>query len=307
MDKSVIIKQKSGDSFIDLFPKTKSDLVIMSDSKTLSETITNIDTNISSVSKSLESTNQGMSTFTETLNAISNNLVEHKKETASNVSPGHVKVIDTLDSIDALSALSAKQGKTLNDKIDSTNGLFDTMNGSITNLSSNLNTHTIDTTIHVTQENKNTWDGKLDSGHKDLAASDSILGHIKVLDLLSSTDALSALSAKQGKALNDKIDNLFQQGITRTLENNSWYKIFPLQNGNKIIMQGGSISKVASPYSITFPVSFSDDNSYSVLITICNNNAVIGQAINLKTASKVSFLNSSGVGTNIINWIAIGY
>lgn len=88
MAKNVIIKQKEGDSFIEVYPKTKIDLVFDDiKNKTLNEIIKGIDSNLEDINTYLESVNELTLQFSNymdknsaSISNIENELILNKEE-----------------------------------------------------------------------------------------------------------------------------------------------------------------------------------------------------------------------------------
>ena len=114
-------------------------------------------------------------------------------------------IVDNLTSTDTNKPLSAKQGKVLKDEIGLKANATD------------LTTHTSNTGIHVTTDERTKWnkvDNKIDK--------------TDIVDNLTSTDTNKPLSANQGKALKDEIglkanDNevIKKTSITTTIDSSS--------------------------------------------------------------------------------------
>uniref|UniRef100_UPI001F2311C1 hypothetical protein n=1 Tax=Escherichia coli TaxID=562 RepID=UPI001F2311C1 len=72
-------------------------------------------------------------------------------------------------------------------------------------------------------------------------ATSTTAGVTKVLNVLNSTDVGSALSAAQGKVLNDNMNNFLNKFSSSLIANNGSFSI-PLGSGTTIIIKYGSTS-----------------------------------------------------------------
>lgn len=134
-------------------------------------------------------------------------------------------------------------------------------------------------------------------------ASSTIAGVTKVLNNLNSTDTGSALSAAQGKALNDKFN--FQNS-----KNQSGYVIL---GDSGLIIQWGVFTSTNTQSDLIFPLAF--PNALLSITGNLNSNTpdVIGIDFNLSTATRTSIktgaaqVGASWLGGKKISWIAIGY
>ena len=131
-------------------------------------------------------------------------------------------IVDSLDSTESNKPLSSKQGNILNNKIDSVNNKVDDLNTSTTTEFTNVNTliqHLTDSKINYTDIindllHEDVLDKPLSAGmgaeiYKQLLEILETLKTIpSVLDTLTSNDSENALSANQGRILNEKIEAL---------------------------------------------------------------------------------------------------
>uniref|UniRef100_A0AB39AJ12 Tail fiber protein n=1 Tax=Acinetobacter phage P919 TaxID=3229763 RepID=A0AB39AJ12_9CAUD len=139
-------------------------------------------------------------------------------------------------------------------------------------------------------------------------ATSTTTGITKVLNVLNSTDVGSALSAAQGKVLNDNMNNFLNKFSSSLIANNGSFSI-PLGNGTTIIVKYGSTSVNGdSNATVNFTTAFPN---------LCLN----AQA----TLNSVSFDSQSDAGCGVtwtrtgltlrngtantlnISWLAIGY
>ncbi|AYP69085.1 hypothetical protein [Acinetobacter phage vB_AbaM_IME512] len=139
-------------------------------------------------------------------------------------------------------------------------------------------------------------------------ATSTTAGITKVLNVLNSTDVGSALSAAQGKVLNDNMNNFLNKFSSSLIANNGSFSI-PLGNGTTIIVKYGSTSVNGdSNATVNFTTAFPN---------LCLN----AQA----TLNSVSFDSQSDAGCGVtwtrtgltlrngtantlnISWLAIGY
>ena len=157
-----------------------------------------------------------------TTNAADSSGHTHEIEKASTTQSGVVQLVDDWTTHDNRKALTASTGKRLYDTLK---GLIDSLSGRTTtaqNTAANALSKTTPkkitaSTTNVTDQNGHT--------HEIEKASTSIAGVVKLNDSLTSNATNEALTARQGKVLNDKIvyssetlmryirdvDNLLQQ------------------------------------------------------------------------------------------------
>lgn len=134
-------------------------------------------------------------------------------------------------------------------------------------------------------------------------ASSTIAGVTKVLNNLNSTDTGSALSAAQGKTLNDKFN--FQNS-----KNQSGY----VRLGDSgLIIQWGIFTSANTQSDLIFPLAF--PNALLSITGNLNSNTpdVVGIDFDLSTATRTSIktgaaqVGASWLSGKKISWIAIGY
>ncbi|UQS93267.1 tail fiber protein [Acinetobacter phage Scipio] len=134
-------------------------------------------------------------------------------------------------------------------------------------------------------------------------ATSTTAGITKVLNVLNSNDVGSALSAAQGKVLNDKFN--FQNS-----KNQSGY----VRLGDSgLIIQWGVFTSTNTQSNLIFPLAF--PNALLSITGNLNSNTpdVIGIDFDLSTATKTSIktgaaqVGASWLGGKKISWIAIGY
>lgn len=162
-------------------------------------------------------------------------------------------------------------------------------------------------------------------------ASSTIAGVTKVLNNLDSTDTGSALSAAQGKVLNDNkvaissiVNNLNSTATNQPLSAAQGKALNDaLNNGNqsangyqwigKTLIQWGIFTSTNTQSDLVFPLAF--PNALLSITGNLNSNTpdVIGIDFNLSTATKTSIktgaaqVGASWLGGKKISWIAIGY
>lgn len=134
-------------------------------------------------------------------------------------------------------------------------------------------------------------------------ATSTTAGVTKVLNVLNSNDIGSALSAAQGKVLNDKFN--FQ---------NSKYQSGYVRLGDSgLIIQWGVFTSTNTQSDLIFPLAF--PNALLSITGNLNSNTsdVIGIDFDLSTATKTSIktgaaqIGASWLSGKKISWIAIGY
>nr|4MTM_A Chain A, Putative tail fiber protein [Acinetobacter phage AP22] len=134
-------------------------------------------------------------------------------------------------------------------------------------------------------------------------ATSTTAGITKVLNVLNSNDVGSALSAAQGKVLNDKFN--FQNS-----KNQSGY----VRLGDSgLIIQWGVFTSTKTQSNLIFPLAF--PNALLSITGNLNSNTpdVIGIDFDLSTATKTSIktgaaqVGASWLSGKKISWIAIGY
>lgn len=134
-------------------------------------------------------------------------------------------------------------------------------------------------------------------------ASSTTAGIVKVINTLTSNDAGSALSAAQGKFLNDKFN--FQNS-----KNQSGYVML---GDSGLIIQWGVFTSTNTQSDLIFPLAF--PNALLSITGNLNSNTpdVIGIDFDLSTATKTSIktgaaqVGASWLSGKKISWIAIGY
>ena len=182
--------------------------------------------------------------------------------TSGSASGSTIDIEDNLTSNRTDAALSANQGRIIKNLIDNIDVDVDLsnyytkaqVNSLINNVDVDLseylktttfNTHTADTTVHITSAERTNWNKvyedwndvfTIDSngnlkvkvnliGEKDVSAygsgstSDSGIGVIDIVDNLTSTATTAALSANQGRILKGLIDNIDLDGVEVDLSN----------------------------------------------------------------------------------------
>ena len=113
-------------------------------------------------------------------------------------------VENELTSNSTTNALSVAQGKVINDKVEG-------INTKVADLIKNKHTHSNKADLDkVTNEKITSWDNKSDNGHKHTKAE--ITDMFNVVDNLTSESTTDALSAKQGKVLDDRLKSI-EQGV----------------------------------------------------------------------------------------------
>lgn len=147
-----------------------------------------------------------------------------------------------------------------------------------------------------------TWVVYAGTGSVPLGTS-NVAGLLKVLNNLTSTDVASALSAAQGKELNDKFN--FQSS-----KNPSGYVSL---GDSGLIIQWGVFTSTNTQSDLIFPLAF--PNALLSITGNLNSNSpdVIGIDFDLSTAKKTSIktgaaqVGASWLSGKKISWIAIGY
>ena len=142
-----------------------------------------------------------------TTNTTDQNGHTHEIEKASTTQSGIVQLVDDWTTHDNRKALTASVGKQLYDTLK---GLIDNLSNTAANALSKTTPKKITaTTTNATDQNGHT--------HEIDKASTSIAGVVKLNDSLTSNATDEALTAAQGKVLNDKIGEL--QQTERNTEN----------------------------------------------------------------------------------------
>lgn len=165
----------------------------------------------------------------------------HEIEKASTTQSGIVQLVDDWTTHDNRKALTASVGKRLYDTLK---GLIDSLSGRTTtaqNTAANALSKTTPkkitaSTTNVTDQNGHT--------HEIEKASTSIAGVVKLNDSLTSNATNEALTARQGKVLDEKIDNLSKQAkedATRTIR--EWKSTTINQGGRQIAVDGYLVKK----------------------------------------------------------------
>lgn len=132
-----------------------------------------------------------------TTNAADSTGHTHEIEKASTSTAGVVQLVDDWTTHDNRKALTASTGKRLYDTLK---GLIDNLSNTAANALSKTTPKKITaSTSNVADQNGHT--------HEIEKASTSIAGVVKLNDSLTSSAMNEALTARQGKVLNDKIEN----------------------------------------------------------------------------------------------------
>ena len=126
-----------------------------------------------------------------------------------------VVVYDQDDKLETITIMNAEQAQALADKIESLDSSYVTMS-QLQEFCENIKqTNTINASkLNGLSSDKYSKDGHthtgyLNSSHADIKASTTSYGHVQIVDNLTSTDVTGkALSAKQGKILNDKLTEI---------------------------------------------------------------------------------------------------
>ena len=165
----------------------------------------------------------------------------HEIEKASTSIAGVVQLVDDWTTHDNRKALTASTGKRLYDTLK---GLIDSLSGRTTtaqNTAANALSKT--TPKKITASTTNTTDQNGHT-HEIDKASTSIAGVVKLNDSLTSNATDEALTARQGKVLDEKIDNLSKQAkedATRTIR--EWKSTTINQGGRQIAVDGYLVKK----------------------------------------------------------------
>ena len=180
-----------------------------------------------------------------TTNAADSSGHTHEIEKASTTQSGIVQLVDDWTTHDNRKALTASTGKRL----------YDTLKGLIDNLSNTAaNALSKTTPKKITASTTNTADQNGHT-HEIEKASTSIAGVVKLNDTLTSNATDEALTARQGKVLDEKIDNLSKQAkedATRTIR--EWKSTTINQGGRQIAVDGYLVKKPDGTMIQTFHV-----------------------------------------------------
>lgn len=138
-------------------------------------------------------------------------------------------------------------------------------------------------------------------------ATSTTAGVTKVLNVLNSNDVGSALSAAQGKVLNDDLSNFLNKFSSSLIANNGSFSI-PLGTGQTIIVKYGStIVNADSNASVIFTTPFPN---------LCLNAQATLNNLEFSTTSdagcgvtwtKTGLTLRNGAVTGNVSWLAIGY
>lgn len=125
-----------------------------------------------------------------------------------------VVLYDSTDKIETITIMNASQAQNLVDKIDTLDGAYLTLDQLREFCSNATQSNEINANkFNGLSSDKFSKDGHthsyLEKTHADLRGGTGTYGHVQIVDNLTTTDVTGkALSAKQGKVLNDKINNL---------------------------------------------------------------------------------------------------
>ena len=187
-----------------------------------------------------------------TTNAADSSGHTHEIEKASTTQSGIVQLVDDWTTHDNRKALTASIGKRLYDTLK---GLIDSVSGRTTtaqNTAANALSKTTPKKITASTTNVADQNGHT---HEIEKASTSIAGVVKLNDSLTSNATDEALTARQGKVLDEKIDNLSKQAkedATRTIR--EWKSTTINQGGRQIAVDGYLVKKPDGTMIQTFHV-----------------------------------------------------
>lgn len=125
-----------------------------------------------------------------------------------------VVLYDSTDKIETITIMNAEQAQKLVDRVDGLDTAYLTMSDLIEFCANSTQSNEINANkLNGFSSDKFSKDGHthsyLEKSHADLKGTSSNYGHVQVIDNLNSTDSTGkALSAKQGKLLNDKLNDL---------------------------------------------------------------------------------------------------
>ncbi|ARB06756.1 tail fiber protein [Acinetobacter phage WCHABP12] len=139
-------------------------------------------------------------------------------------------------------------------------------------------------------------------------ATSTTAGITKVLNVLNSNDVGSALSAAQGKVLNDNMNNFLNKFSSSLIANNGSFSI-PLGNGTTIIVKYGSASVNGdSNATVNFTTAFPSLclNAQATLNNVAfDSQSDAGCGV---TWTKTGLTLRNGTANTLnISWLAIGY
>ncbi|RDE82810.1 hypothetical protein DPV86_02560 [Haemophilus parahaemolyticus] len=187
-----------------------------------------------------------------TTNAADSSGHTHEIEKASTTQSGIVQLVDDWTTHDNRKTLTASVGKRLYDTLK---GLIDSVSGRTTtaqNTAANALSKTTPKKITASTTNVADQNGHT---HEIEKASTSIAGVVKLNDSLTSNATDEALTARQGKVLDEKIDNLSKQAkedATRTIR--EWKSTTINQGGRQIAVDGYLVKKPDGTMIQTFHV-----------------------------------------------------
>ncbi|MDY6531258.1 gp53-like domain-containing protein, partial [Acinetobacter faecalis] len=216
------------------------------------------------------------------------------------------EIVDNLTTNDATKPVSAKQAKVLQDnkleknanavsatklQTSRTIAISGAVTGTATGFDGSANIAIATTAIDGSKISTGTIPAA-----RIPAASTSAAGAVKLNNTLTSTSTTEALTAAQGKALNDRFINDFLN-----LKTENGYQKLP----NGLIIQWGQQNELTTG---TFPISFP-----TIALSICATLKAEGAPWDGSVTSSYIVSNSQfkvGCGQlngNILYWIAIGY
>uniref|UniRef100_UPI001F16D6FA gp53-like domain-containing protein n=4 Tax=Escherichia coli TaxID=562 RepID=UPI001F16D6FA len=140
------------------------------------------------------------------------------------------------------------------------------------------------------------------------AATSTTAGITKVLNVLNSNDVGSALSAAQGKVLNDNMNNFLNKFSSSLIANNGSFSI-PLGSGTTIIIKYGSTSVNGdSNATVNFTTAFPSLclNAQATLNSVSFNSLADAGCGVTWTRTGLTLRNGTANTLNI-SWLAIGY
>ena len=148
-----------------------------------------------------------------TTNSVTATSHTHAIDKASTTVAGVVQLVDNLTTDDATKALTANQGKVLNDKITTANADIATKANQATTITAGngltgggtlqaSRTVALGTPSQITASTTNSVTATSHT-HAIDKASTTVAGVVQLVDNLTTDDATKALTAKQGKVLND--------------------------------------------------------------------------------------------------------
>ncbi|OOS24644.1 pyocin knob domain-containing protein [Moraxella pluranimalium] len=208
-----------------------------------------------------------------TTNSVTATSHTHAIDKASTTTQGIVQLNDTLVSTATDQALTANQGKVLNDKITATDAKADTKANQATAITAGNGltgggtlqanrTLTLGTPSQITASSTNAVTATSHT-HAIDKASTTVAGVVQLVDNLTTDDAAKALTAKQGKVLNDKIDNKDSlKTIDWVADKSSNYQLTGFYRANAIMM--GSDALPAMEMHITHPTSPGNGNARGI-------------------------------------------